>query len=392
MLEAYDPAGRLKWRLYGLTFVDLADVDPADDRKVFTKEERFDMDYGRPRGTEWTYRAYTVNRFRYPQDPRLHIWSAGAWVRRIDGRPFLFVQDMTGDHLQIYRFDPREGETAIPSGLFAKRRINRNDWPPHQPSEGEWLWRDANGNGAFDDGEYEIGGRAAPASQGWWVDGRGDVWMATFSNGIRRFPFERLDAAGNPCWSFARMETHPHPAGFREVRRIRYVSDTDTMYLGGTDGDHRNQHWKPMGPVLARYDRWLASAGRPTGATWRVVLPYERGSRGHSSCEPMGFDVAGDYVFVAYTGASRTFGVKTGRVEVLRAADGTPTGYFEPPADIGEIGLQDIVESIRAHRRADGEYLIFVEDDFKAKIVLYRWRPIRLNRPQPPEVEIPPCL
>ncbi len=97
VLESYTLAGQLNWRLLGQTFVDMADVDPADDTQVFTKEERFELDYRRSRGKEWAYRGYTVHRFRYPDDPRLHIWSAGVWVRRIEGRRFLFVNDMNGE-------------------------------------------------------------------------------------------------------------------------------------------------------------------------------------------------------------------------------------------------------------------------------------------------------
>ena len=104
----------------------MADVDPVHDTQVLTKEERFELDYRRPRGQEWAYRGYTVHRFRYPEDPRLHIWSACAWVRRIEGRPFLFVNDMNGEHLQIYRWgDDASGVIAVPSGLFAKRHVNQ---------------------------------------------------------------------------------------------------------------------------------------------------------------------------------------------------------------------------------------------------------------------------
>ena len=71
----------------------------------------------------------------------------------------------------------------------------------------------------------------------------------------------------------------------------------------------------------------------------------------------------------------REIGFKTGHVEVFRTSDGTSVGHFEPSPEVGEIGLQDIEECLRAVRRADGEYLIFLEDDFKAKNVLYRWRP-----------------
>ena len=30
---------------------------------------------------------------------------------------------------------------------------------------------------------------------------------------------------------------------------------------------------------------------------------------------------------------------------------------------------------ITVHRRQDGEYLVFVEEDYKAMVLVYRWRP-----------------
>lgn len=375
VLESYTPSGKLNWRLFGLEFVDRADVDPASDVDVFTKEEHFRMDYTRPAGRQWAYKGYTIHRFRYPEDPRLHIWSAGAWVRRIEGRRFLFVTEMNARYLQVYRFSPQtDGEIAIPSGLFAGRRIQKKDgWPLHQPAKGEWVWRDHNGNGAFDEGEYDTrSGSDAPGYQGWWVDSAGTVWQATETAGIRQFPLQGLDTKGNPVWTYRTMRTFPRPTKLARVKRLRYDPEHDTLYLGGTTAEHRNQHWKPMGPVICRYDGW-SRADRTL--RWRIVAPYEKGSSGHSSCEPMGFDVAGDYLFVPYTGASRAMGVRTGHIEVFRLADGSPVGHMEPSPEIGEIGLQDIRECLRAHRRADGEYLIFLEEDWKAKILMYRWRP-----------------
>ena len=83
VLESYKFNGRLNWRLLGLTFVDMADIDPISENDVFTKEEHFHLDLSSPSRTDWGYAGYTVNRFKYPEDPRLHIWSAGAWVRRM---------------------------------------------------------------------------------------------------------------------------------------------------------------------------------------------------------------------------------------------------------------------------------------------------------------------
>jgi hypothetical protein len=375
VLESYTAKGRLNWRLLGLHFVDMADVDPESDTEVFTKEERFMMDYSKPPGHQWSYEGYTVHPFRYPQDPRLHIWSAGAWVRRIDGRRFLFVNDMNAQHLQVYRFDADSGdETTIPSGLFAGRPIrNGKGWPPHQPGEGEWIWRDRDGNGAFDPREYDRNdGRDAPSYQGWWVDDTGTVWQATQTNGIRRFRMQGLDEHGNPVWDYASMTVFDHPREFKEVRRLRYDPAKDVMVLGGPAAEHTNQHWKPMGPVIARYDNW---SGPDRALRWKIVAPYQKGSTGHHSCEPMGFDVAGEYLFVPYTGASREMGFSTGHIEVFRLNDGGSVGHMEPAEEIGEIGLQDIRECLRAYRRANGEYLVFLEEDYKAKILLYRWMP-----------------
>jgi len=93
----------------------------------------------------------------YPDDPRLHLPATHVWVRRISGRPFLFVSDMTGEFLHVYRFSPQaDGEIAIPCALFAKKHIQRKDgYPAHQPEKGQWLWRDRNANGAIDADEYQ---------------------------------------------------------------------------------------------------------------------------------------------------------------------------------------------------------------------------------------------
>jgi hypothetical protein len=392
VLESYTLSnGRLNWRLFGLTFIDMADVDPASDSEVFTKEEHLKFDYAQTVGHEWSYAGYTVDRSQYPEDPRVHVWSAGAWVRRIGGRRILFVNDMNGEHLQVYRFaTDGKSEIGVPSGFFAKRHVSDEkdvSWLRAQPAKGEWIWRDANGNGAFDDGEFEQPTRGstgnprseipdAPAAQGWWVDARGNVWLATESAGLRLFPQGGLDPKGNPTWSYAQMQTFRAPAEFKQVKRIRYLPETDTLFLAGTTGEHQNQHWKPGGPVLARYDGWLKGDRK---LRWRMVAPYAAGSQGHSSCEPMGFDVAGGFVFVPYTGASKPDNVKPGRVEIFRADDGTSVGHLEPSDYVGEIGLQDIRECLTAHRRAGGEFVVLLEDDYKSKIVTYRLKPGQLK-------------
>ena len=214
-------------------------------------------------------------------------------------------------------------------------------------------------------------GKNSPEAQSWWVDDIGNICQALETEGIRMFPSRGIDLRGNSRWDYRSVKTFPNPPEFDRVKRLRYDPAKDVMYLGGAKGEHVNQHWKPMGPVVCRFDGRSKGVVRPT---WRIVAPYAKGSKGHESCEPIGFDVAGDYEFLPYTGASKSIGFKTGRIEVFRADDGRRIGFFEPSDDVGEIGLQDIRECLRAHRRADGEYPIFLEEDFKAKILAYRRR------------------
>ena len=80
---------------------------------------------------------------------------------------------------------------------------------------------------------------------------------------------------------------------------------------------------------------------------------------------------AGDYVF---TGGWK----ERGRIFVNRMSDGAPVGVFDPGSTVGGVentGWIDILTGISAHKRADGEYLVFVEEDYKAKVLLYRWKP-----------------
>jgi hypothetical protein len=375
VMESYTTTGKLNWRLFGLEFVDMADFDPAADTDLYTKEERFQVHYNQPPGRDWSYVGYTINRFKYPEDPRLHIWSAGVWVRRLQGKLILFVNDMNAQYLQVYRFNhATDGEIAIPSGLFTGRRIReKNNWPPRQPEKGEWIWRDTNGNGAFDADEYFTNeSKDAAGYQGWWVDSTGNVWQAAETAAVRKFKFLGFDARGNPQWDFQNAETFEKPNQLARLKRLRYYPEQDVMYLGGTTSEHANQHWKPMGPVICRFDDWKSPYRK---LRWQIIAPYAKGSQGHESCEPMGFDVAGDFVFVPYTGASKSIGFASGHIEVFRAADGRAVGFMEPSADIGEIGLQDIRECLVARRRSTGEYVVLLEEDWKSKILMYRWKP-----------------
>ena len=370
-LRKFSQAGKLEWRLLGLQFIDNADADPATDGvDVYTKHEHFVMDYSKPAGSQWTYKGYTLNALKYPQDPRLHTAPDAPFFRRIQGKPFLFLTDMYSTGLQIYRFQKTtDGEIVIPSGMFVGTNAEgkpaiQGNWPPNQPTAGEWIWRDGNGNGAFERGEYDSS-KDYPYIGGWWVDSKGNVWKALRTqdgNGIRYFPLQGLDAKGNPIYTYSSMQKQTYPGIITDLRRIEYIPETDTMYLSGFTKEHpaKGDDWGVVGSEILRFDNWSKGNRTPR---WRTVVPYDVTGKREVYTEAM--SVAGDYIF-AVTG-------KTAEVYVYKTTTGTQVRKLKPGAEVGlQSGWIDIPYGIRAFRRSNGEYLVFVEEDEKAKIIMYQ--------------------
>jgi hypothetical protein len=152
VLESYTAQGQRRWQLQGLEFVDNASLDPASETDVYTKQEHFKLDYAKSAaGSEWSYVGCTLNRFKYPNDPRCHSSADGAWVRTMGGSRFLILTDMYTSFLQFFRFSSStDGETAIPCAV-----ISSGTFAPWVTSGSGYSWIDKNGNGDYDNGEFE---------------------------------------------------------------------------------------------------------------------------------------------------------------------------------------------------------------------------------------------
>ncbi|MFL9857521.1 hypothetical protein PQR72_17605 [Paraburkholderia madseniana] len=359
----------LNWRLYGLTFVDSAAFDPATPNSVYTGSKRFTLDYSQPVGHEWSYAGFTLDRFDYPDDPAFHEprgVRGEPMVRRINGQPFLYTLDPGAHYLNVYRFDAAHAEMAIPSGLLAQNPLP-GTWPAAQPTYGEWLWRDSNGNGAVDASEISSNpSTGSTVGNGfWWVDTPGNVWLATPTSGIREMPLQGLDSAGNPIYTYASSKMFAMPQPFTRIARIVYIAETDTMYISGFTSaiPWDSTHWKEAGPVLARYDNW--SSGTPA-QQYTVSLPWN--TQTNPQTTTVGVAVAGNYVFVAE--------LYTAKVDVYDARTGQAVGYMTPGASVGNTsGWVDVYLGISAVQRGNGEYVVLLEDDARAKILMYRWTP-----------------
>lgn len=359
VLRKFTPDGDLAWQIYGHFFVDVACADPATDgMDVWGIQEHYRMDFSRPPGEEAGWVGYSLARHRYPNDPRglTFVKQQGEHgltspqVVYLEGKRFLFVGGMfASNFINIFRYD---GEIAIPSGLIMQwdGGLYRTDlrWPPHRPA-GPFIWRDASGDGDYQADEY--GPNADRVRPGpFWVDNHGNIWMAY---GFFRYDFQGLDDRGNPIYRPDRITVMDPPEGMGTVARVWYDADRDLLVAAEEGSDMRH-----IGRVFLCKDY---QAGNRKAVTFEPGAGSEAGSMA----------AAGDYVF---TGGWK----ERGKVWVNRISDGAEVGVLEPASTLGGVentGWIDIFTGITAHRRQDGEYLIFVEDDYKAKSILYRWRP-----------------
>ena len=152
------------------------------------------------------------------------------------------------------------------------------------------------------------------------------------------------------------------PGPFNKLLRIKYYPDTDVMYLGGytVDRPHTGDEWGIVGTEIVRYDNWT----RNKTLRWRITLPYDPKANPMLIIKAM--DVAGDRVFAVDSKKAEVYVYDTGTGDfVTKLTPGTEVA--------GESGWIDIPYALRAYRKANGEYVVFVEEDAKAKVIMYRF-------------------
>jgi hypothetical protein len=203
------------------------------------------------------------------------------------------------------------------------------------------------------------------------VDARGGIWHGDApGKQIRRYAFQGWTKDRKPRYDWKTPQEWPWPEGWDLVRRILYDEATDTLYLSGYRTGQQVESWGVCGATVARYDGWLRGAKT---LRWTVDLPRDGNTdEKEGPLTPSSITVAGAYLFA---GSVKPIAGKQ-RVHVQRLSDGGYVGSFAPgPGTGGNAGWLDMPYSIQAMRRKNGEYLILVEEDFRGKNLLYRWRP-----------------
>lgn len=381
------PDGKQLRRLYSNQFMNCADADPATDgNDVYSPRDCFIMDFSKSNGLEGRWIGHTVDKFRYPDDPRIHGEGGMGYaplMRRLEGRLYMYLIAETG-RVSIFK-QVDGGKTFAPCGLYSTVRINRSvpaNWPPAQPDKGRWLWIDKNGDGRIDRDEIEADGIEMDSGWSYWVDANGGIWHAKRTE-VQHYPLQGIDKQGNPVYTLASGVSFPAPPEFaskdtsakiiRSINRLQYQIDTDTMYLSGfTDGNYSapSERGKvrvtAMGSEIFCYDQWSTPQRK---LRWRAPISFNANDQ-TACCN--GLSVAGNRVFVGAVGGGSTQNL----IWVIDAATGNELGIITPGTEVGGIfGWMDTTHSMQAFRRKCGEILLFVEDVWKEKQVMYRLPP-----------------
>lgn len=332
VLRSFTPAGELRWELANHAFVDTYGFDPESDGKViYSRTAVFDLDLKSGlSGRIWKQRATTVDHVSNPDDPRANS-AMTAFLRRLDGRRLLYTIGQYGGGFRFYTFDEPAGYLAKPAGRITE-------------SDETWAWH---------------------------IASNGDVWHGDApGKKIRRHAFRGWSSDDQPRFETAKPQEWPWPEDFKILRRIIYDDSADVLYLSGYLQGEEVDSWGVAGKTLRRYDGWMKGDQK---ASYTIKLPLNPDGEGKGKpLSPESLAIAGDYLFVGMVKPEH--GKQP--VHILKQTDGSHVGTFVPGPEVGgNAGWQDMPYAVQAMKRKNGEYLILVEEDWRGKNLLYRWRP-----------------
>ena len=257
-VEKWSPGGDLQWRLFGGPSLDCGGVDPENETEVYSKYHHYSLNYANAApGTEWSLKGFTVNRFKYPDDPRIdqnsdvgsRALGAGAW--RIGGKLFVGRSNQEGYRFELYRQErASDGEVLVPSFRLGTGEDKNNHFYNAQTKT--WIQKPKK------DGLY---------NQYWSIAKNGGLFSIGVPQTVIEYRFGGLDDNGNPIWDAANASVSI-VSELKPIRRVVYDSDLDVMYLAG---DVKNQNWGLFLRIKS-FPKW--STGNRS-SSFTSDLPYE---------------------------------------------------------------------------------------------------------------------
>lgn len=363
-VEKFSGAGVLAWRVFCGSSLDGGGVDPDSETDVYTKFHHYKMNWGATKpGGEWSLKGFTVNRFKYPNDPRVnHLTDVGSrslgyGAVRIKGKLFMIRSQQEGYRFEIFRFNrATDGEVAIPSVVMAS-------------GSDHVIKRDTNGNGSFEADESYPGDTGY--NQGWEVAPSGNIFtlvsQAHNYDKVVKYPFQGFDAVGNPIYTNTSTTSVTIPAAFtatHRARRLGYDEATDRMYFLGSSLAVNGQD-DNIDRVVC-FSNWSLETRQ---LAWDKALPFnDTPGTGYGGGIALSMEHSGDYVFLAYG---------YGHVRILSKSTGALVGTLTQNVNgwTGTAGQIDASHAMTVHKRTNGEYAVLIENASWGNITMYRWNP-----------------
>jgi hypothetical protein len=417
-VRAFDSTGKFLWDVKAI-FMHAPDIDPTSNgTQIYTAAQRFEMDYSKAPGKSWRQAAVTLDPFRFPGDPRLTAPYDIAFIRVVNNQRFLFVSDMYGYDLAVFRFEAGS-DIAIPAAFIgiggSQQATDLNPvapwtqglapvWIPtlDENKNRRLMWRDTDGDGAVEANQEaypearEFSDVQMPYmySKGVDIDDNGNVWVAGKFNehnikdregGNLMIPFGNIDKNGEPISGsvpkFVDVPSaliSPEDQG-KSSGRMRYLAATDTLLMAtGKWEDYYSSK-------IYIIDGYLYSS-HPT-LRFKLDLGYDDlGSTSNPDITHTDTDTSkmvlsnvfaadADYIYVGYIDNGPDAKVR-GEITVYSMVDGHKVGWIVPGAETNHFaGNFDMKVGIQVRKLADGTRIITAEEDGGGKFMVYRWKP-----------------
>ena len=309
-IHCYDSTGNLLWTLQALNFEGCASADAGTDGIDLYSGNIVYSYTGTDGGT---YKANTVDPFRYPRDARIQMSDHGrgehfGHMANVGGNKILIANNQNADVFYTYYFHPAtDGYIAIPGDTISK------------------------------------------VKNGFCLDSLGDIWISQDkTNAIQHYPLTGFAASGKPI--YGSIISTPTPASIARLNRLEYLPAHDIMVLAGGNTD-----WTLIGNRVEVYNGWVAGNRTPN-----VVITLTR-------AQAKAMTAAGNYLFVGYYAIPNidVFDLTTGSLVLSMTTNNSV--YVGNDVDSG-YGL-------KAYHKSTGEYLIMKDDYNATKVVVYRWNP-----------------
>jgi hypothetical protein len=347
-LAKWSSEGKLLWEHLGLKFVSVGNYSSDDpDEFISVQFHRYrltDRQAGR-----WEYRGYLfAGDLRYIADvhgvPRL---------LRLDGHDYFY--SARGDGMHVYR---RMGNALVLATIIGGRDPDSSATHNSRAGLGQWIWRDADGDGKV--GQQEITWFKRPDDSryvvfGMNVDRQGNVlYCDHIKKDVWELPVVKFDRQGNPIYDWAKgrriVPQDESPLKFLPLMAVR--AEDGTLYAFGRSGT-----WKEPPNKGAWMGGWALCRFDKNGQQlWATKLP--------GVC--VGMD--------AIPGGGVMLGYYEKAILYHYTADGLLIGSMSPGEAAGKVsGWLDNTASVAVNRDPrDGLVDVFTEEDYLQRILWYR--------------------